>query len=54
MRIKNTKDKARLQFFYPDGRIYIPKDIRKHFEDCAFFIQIEDGKLVLDPIKIKE
>jgi len=42
-----------LQSFNKEGRIYIPKVIRDEFKGYAFYIHIVEGKIVLDPVKIK-
>jgi len=48
------KKKAKLQTFDKMGRIYIPKEIREQFKGCYFWIEVVDGKIVLDPIKVDE
>jgi len=49
---KVLEEKERFQKIDEKGRIYIPKDIRKQFRDCYFYITVENGKIVLDPVKI--
>ena len=51
--LKKMKDKRKLQVFDINGKIYIPKDIREQFKDCLFWIEVEDGKIVLRPVKIE-
>ena len=41
----------KLRRIYRDGKVYIPSSIRKHFKGCLFDVRIEDGKIVLDPVK---
>ncbi|GEM_PF-5003442 len=36
------------------GRIYIPSFIRTLFRDYRFFVVVESGKIVLDPVKIDD
>jgi bifunctional DNA-binding transcriptional regulator/antitoxin component of YhaV-PrlF toxin-antitoxin module len=43
--------KIRLRKIYADGKIYIPSSIRKQFKGCLFDVYIENGKIVLDPVK---
>lgn len=38
----------------PYGKIYIPSFIRRLFRGYRFFILIEDGKIVLDPVKVED
>ena len=46
-----SKEKEKLQKIDKVGRIYIPKDIRKRFdESTVFYISYEDGKIVLIPL----
>jgi len=33
------------------GRIYLPAFVRKIFRGYLFFVVVENGKIVLDPIK---
>jgi len=47
------REKERLQIFDRAGKIYIPKDIRDQFRGYVFYITINNGKIVLDPIKIE-
>jgi len=47
-------EKKKLQFFHKDGRIYIPKEIRSQFEGCAFWVDVEDRKIVLNPVEIED
>jgi AbrB family looped-hinge helix DNA binding protein len=47
------REKERIQTFDRNGRVYIPKEIREQFRGCYFYITVEDGKIVLDPIKIE-
>lgn len=51
-RIYNNCGFARLQGFDSRGRIYIPKFVRSLFRGYRFVILVENGKIVLDPIKI--
>ncbi|MEM1671413.1 MAG: hypothetical protein QXY92_03420 [Archaeoglobaceae archaeon] len=37
-----------------DGKIYVPKYIREIFRGHYFYLTIENGKLVYDPVKIEE
>jgi hypothetical protein len=37
-----------------NGKIYIPSLVRKIFRDCHFYLEIEGGKLVLDPVKVED
>jgi bifunctional DNA-binding transcriptional regulator/antitoxin component of YhaV-PrlF toxin-antitoxin module len=41
----------KLRKIYRDGKIYIPSSIRKHFRGCLFDVRIENGKIILDPVK---
>jgi hypothetical protein len=50
---KAMKVLKKLQTFDKIGKIYIPKQIRDKFPDCQFYIEIVDGKIVLDPVKIE-
>jgi bifunctional DNA-binding transcriptional regulator/antitoxin component of YhaV-PrlF toxin-antitoxin module len=45
--------KLKLQKFDKLGKIYIPKHIRDQFRDCRFYVDVVDGKIVLDPVKIE-
>jgi len=54
MKVQRMKDKNKLQLFDRNGRVYIPKEIRDQFKGCGFWISIEDGKIVLDPIKLED
>ncbi|KUJ94012.1 MAG: hypothetical protein XD40_0833 [Archaeoglobus fulgidus] len=36
------------------GKLYVPALIRKLFRDYRFFVYVEDGKLVFDPVKIDD
>jgi len=35
------------------GRITIPKDILEKYKGCGFILEEEDGKLLLDPVKLE-
>jgi len=51
--MKTLEELKKLQAFDSLGRIYIPKHIRDQFRDCRFYIDVVDGKIVLDPVKIE-
>jgi bifunctional DNA-binding transcriptional regulator/antitoxin component of YhaV-PrlF toxin-antitoxin module len=51
--LKELKELKKLQKFDKLGKIYIPKHIRDQFRDCRFYIDVIDGKIVLDPVKIE-
>lgn len=51
--MKTLEELKKLQAFDSLGRIYIPKHIRDQFHDCRFYIEVIDGKIVLDPVKIE-
>jgi len=46
--------RQRLVKFDASGRIYIPKLIRKLFRDCYFHIEVQNGKIILNPVKLDE
>ncbi|RLI73858.1 hypothetical protein DRP04_15320, partial [Archaeoglobales archaeon] len=49
-----TGKKTKLKRFDSNGKIYIPKFVRELFRGCYFAIEVVDGKIVLDPIKIED
>jgi bifunctional DNA-binding transcriptional regulator/antitoxin component of YhaV-PrlF toxin-antitoxin module len=51
--MKTLEELKKLQAFDSLGRIYIPKHIRDQFHDCRFYIEVVDGKIILDPVKIE-
>jgi bifunctional DNA-binding transcriptional regulator/antitoxin component of YhaV-PrlF toxin-antitoxin module len=51
--LEELKELKKLQKFDKLGKIYIPKHIRDQFHDCRFYIDVVDGKIVLDPVKIE-
>jgi bifunctional DNA-binding transcriptional regulator/antitoxin component of YhaV-PrlF toxin-antitoxin module len=51
--MKTLEELKKLQAFDSLGRIYIPKHIRDQFRDCRFYIDVINGKIVLDPVKIE-
>ena len=51
--MKTLEELKKLQAFDSLGRIYIPKHIRNQFHDCRFYVEVVDGKIVLDPVKIE-
>ena len=53
VKLHKMSDKKYLQGFDINGRIYIPKDIREQFKDCLFWVEVEDGKIVLRPVRIQ-
>jgi len=44
---------VRLLILDSGGRITIPKEIREQFKGYGFTIDIIDGKIVLDPVKLE-
>jgi len=58
--LKNSPDfdtigqKRRLKRFDSNGKIYIPKFVRELFKGYYFSIEVVDGKIVLDPVKIED
>ena len=40
--------------FDKNGKIYFPSLIRRIFRDYHFYLEIEGGKIVLDPIKVDD
>jgi hypothetical protein len=40
--------------FDKNGKIYFPAFVRKIFRDYHFYLEIEGGKLVLDPVKVED
>jgi bifunctional DNA-binding transcriptional regulator/antitoxin component of YhaV-PrlF toxin-antitoxin module len=51
--MKTLEELKKLQAFDSLGRIYIPKHIRDQFHDCRFYIEVINGKIVLDPVRIE-
>ncbi len=37
-----------------DGKIYIPKIFRELFKGYRFAIMVEEGKIILDPVKVED
>jgi len=48
-----TGKKTKLKRFDSNGKIYIPKFVRELFRGYHFSIEVVDGKIVLDPVKIE-
>lgn len=48
------KKKEVFQSFDKAGKIYIPKEIREQFKEQYFYVCVEEGKIVLIPVKIEE
>jgi len=46
--------RRRLRTFDSNGKIYFPKFIRELFRGYHFTIEVESGKIILDPVKIEE
>jgi len=44
----------RLKKFDRNGKIYIPAFIRQLFRGYRFYVLVDGGKIVLDPIKIDD
>lgn len=36
------------------GKLYVPAFIRKLFEGYRFYLYVENGKIILDPVKIDD
>ncbi len=49
-----SKRGQKLLKFDKNGKIYFPAFVRKIFRDCHFYLEIEGGKLVLDPVKVED
>jgi hypothetical protein len=49
-----SKRGQKLLKFDKNGKIYIPSLVRKIFRDCHFYLEIENGKIILDPIKLED
>lgn len=52
--IKNCGNGKKLRKFDSNGKIYFPKFIRELFRGYYFSIEVVDGKIVLDPVKIED
>lgn len=52
--MQTTEDKKKLQVFDKNGKVYIPKEIREQFSNCVFWVDVENGKIMLDPIKVED
>ena len=48
---RKPEEEIKLRKIYRDGKIYIPSRIRRQFRGCLFNVYIENGKIVLDPVK---
>ena len=46
--------KGKLKTFDSNGRIYFPRFIRELFKGYYFSIEVVDGKILLDPVKIED
>lgn len=46
--------KRKLTTFDSNGKIYFPKFVRDLFKGYYFTIEVSDGKILLDPVKIEE
>ena len=51
---KSPKLVQKLRKFDSNGKIYFPKFIRQLFKGCRFYVLVEDGKIVLDPVKVDD
>ena len=51
---RKSTQKRRLKSFNSNGTIYVDKFIRELFKGCYFSIEVSEGKIVLDPVKIEE
>ena len=54
IKVSKFAKKQKLRTFDKYGRIYFPSFIRGIYAGYYFSIQIENGKIVLDPIKIDD
>jgi hypothetical protein len=43
----------KLTRIHKSGVVYIPAEIRRQFKGCMFYIYVEGGKIVLDPVRIE-
>ena len=46
--------RRKLRTFDSNGKIYFPKFIRELFKDCYFTIEVSEGKITLDPVKLDD
>lgn len=51
---KTTDFSSKLHKIDKSGKIYIPSLIRKLFKGYLFFVLVENGKIILDPVKIED
>ncbi|MEM0503328.1 MAG: hypothetical protein QXT58_01310 [Archaeoglobaceae archaeon] len=51
---KAFDSELRLYKFDKRGKIYVPSLFRRLFHGYRFAVYVEDGKIVLDPIKIDD
>ncbi len=51
---KISKQGQKLLKFDRNGKIYFPALYRRIFRGYHFYLEIENGKLVLDPVKVDD
>jgi hypothetical protein len=52
--LKLSKQGRKLVKFDRNGKIYFPALYRKIFRGYRFYLELADGKIVLDPIKLDD
>ena len=51
----NVKDtRKKLIKFDCCGKLYVPAFIRRFFDNCAFVLTVEDGRLVFTPVQVDD